>query len=108
MRRVPGKTSTDVGEEWESLAPLLRAMHREFQDISKKKPDGTVSGVKLKMVNRLLSSVKAFLKDEISAPYLDLLQDDDIPQNSDVVIVLSQALAAMDAFKHKHQGLLGW
>ncbi len=34
--------------------------------------------------------------------YLDLLDEDDLPQNSDVALILGQAEAAMEAFKNKY------
>jgi hypothetical protein len=33
---------------------------------------------------------------------LDLLDEDDLPQNSDVVLILGQTVAAMGAFKEKY------
>ncbi|WP_448269051.1 hypothetical protein [Nostoc sp. DSM 114159] len=39
------------------------------------------------------------LDSETSLDYLDLIDEDDIPQNSDVVLMLSQYLAAMKQFK---------
>ncbi|EJU6114734.1 hypothetical protein N4Z96_004523, partial [Salmonella enterica] len=36
--------------------------------------------------------------------FLDLLDEDDVPQASDVTLILSQYVAAMDAFREKHYG----
>jgi hypothetical protein len=105
--RKTGTTTTGKATEWDSLFPLLEAMHHEFQELSKKKLDGPVGSTKVKMVNRLLTSVYKILDGEINAMYLDLLNEDDLPQNSDVVLVLGQAVAAMKAFRAKYYGWRG-
>ena len=35
---------------------------------------------------------------------MDLLDEDQLPQNSDVVLILGQAVAAMEAFKERYFG----
>ena len=62
---------------------------------------------KVKMVNRLLSSIYEVIDGEPNRAFLDLLDEDELPQNSDVVLVLSQAVAAMNAFKSKYYGWNG-
>lgn len=74
---------------------------KKFQ---KKKPDSAISKGKIKIVNRLLEKVKIVLEDEESIIFLDLLDEDDVPQASDVTLILSQYVAAMDAFREKHYG----
>ncbi len=84
--------------------PLLRAMFDEFKELSKKKPDAVLNKRKVELVNRLLKDVLAILEDEPSRPYLDLLDEDDLPQNSDVLLMLSQFVAAMSAFHDRYFG----
>ncbi|MGA2636202.1 hypothetical protein [Methylocella sp.] len=107
MAKITGKTTAAKAAEWENLSPLLRAMYKEFQELSKKKPDGQVGIPKVKIVNRLLDTVHKLLEGEPSATYLDLLDEDDLPQNSDVVLILSQTFAAMGAFHEKYYGWTG-
>jgi hypothetical protein len=52
-----------------------------------------------------LENLLTILEGEPQRQFLDLLQEDDIPQNSDVVLVLSQYCAAMDQFHSKYRGL---
>ncbi|KAF1725500.1 hypothetical protein [Pseudoxanthomonas japonensis] len=92
------------GARHDELMPLLEAMFREFQDAAKKKPDGALNKKKVQIVNRLLESVFEILDGEVSRSYLDLLDEDDLPQNSDVVLMLGQAVAAMKAFHKKNYG----
>jgi hypothetical protein len=96
------KTTTKKVEDFKTLLPLLEAMYAEFQELSKKKQDGQVGATKVKMVNRLLKAVHSVLENEPNHAFLDLLDEDDLPQNSDVVLILSQAEAAMKAFQAKY------
>ena len=84
--------------------PLLSAMFTEFKDLSKKKPEAAVSNNKIFVVNRLLEKVREILGGESSIEYLDLLNADDVPQVSDVTLMLSQYVAAMTGFRDKYYG----
>ncbi|EAT6620999.1 hypothetical protein E4Y45_13450 [Salmonella enterica] len=97
-------TSQDKAKTHDTTTPLLKAMYFEFKEISKKKPDSAISKGKIKIVNRLLEKVKTVLEDEESIIFLDLLDEDDVPQASDVTLILSQYVAAMGAFREKHYG----
>ncbi|KKM06881.1 hypothetical protein NQU47_07755 [Pseudoalteromonas distincta] len=97
-------TSNDKAKTHDNMMPLLNAMYLEFKELSKKKPDSAVSKSKIKIANRLLDKVRTVLKDEDSIDFLDLLEEDDIPQVSDVTLILSQYVASMNAFHNKHYG----
>lgn len=84
--------------------PLLKAMYGEFKELSKKKPDGAVGKGKVKIVNRLLGKCRELLADEPSVEFVDLLDEDDLPQNSDVILGLSQYVAAMTQFRSTYYG----
>lgn len=99
----PYTTAANV-EKYETLKPLLEAMFHEFGELSKKKPDGALNKRKVELVNRLLRDVLVFLDGEPSRTYLDPLNEDDLPQNSDVLLMLSQFVAAMKAFHNKYYG----
>jgi hypothetical protein len=100
MTREDGRTSIEKTQLYEVTRPLLDAMYVEFKELSKKKPEGVVSKAKIKIINRLLSRCREVLKDEMTIEYLDLLEEDDVPQNSDVVLMLSQYTAAMGKYYH--------
>ncbi|MDA9401498.1 hypothetical protein [Bradyrhizobium sp. CCBAU 45389] len=104
MARSSGqpKTTAKKVAEFSTLNPLLTAMHTEFQEFSRKKPDGQVGPTKVRMVNRLLKAVHQLLDGEPNREYLDELNEDDLPQNSDVVLILSQTVAAMNAYHSKY------
>lgn len=98
-------TTHEKAETHDIMTPLLKAMYSEFKELSKKKPDSAVSKNKIKIVNRLLEKIRVVLTDEKSIDFLDLLDEDDVPQSSDVTLILSQYVAAMTAF---HQKYYGW
>jgi hypothetical protein len=95
-------TTTAKAQKYEQLMPLLVAMCKEFQEASKKKPEAVLNKRKVQIVNRLLKDVIAILEEEESHAYLDLLDEDDLPQNSDVSLILGQTQAAMGAFHGKY------
>jgi len=97
-------TTKDKAQTHDTMTPLLQAMYTEFKELSKKKPDSAVSKSKIKIVNRLLERVKTVLSDEESIEFLDMLDEDDVPQASDVTLILSQYVAAMNAFHGKYHG----
>jgi hypothetical protein len=95
-------TTTERVGLYENLQPLLEAMYHEFQELSRKKQDGVLNKSKIQVVNRLLKDVLTILEEEPSRGYLDLVNEDDIPQNSDVALLLSQHRAAMKQFHGKY------
>lgn len=97
-------TSAENVASYTALMPLIEALFREFQDLSKKKPDSVLNSRKTSIVNTVLSDVLQLLNDQPSRRYLNLIDDDDLPQNSDVVVVLGQAVAAMKTFRAEHHG----
>lgn len=76
----------------------MDALYQEIQGLCKKKPDVTLSSGKVKLINRLLEDLRTVLENEPGLKYLDLLDNDSLPQNSDVVLILSQYVAAMNTF----------
>jgi len=100
-------TTADKASTHDTTMPLLESMYTEFKDLSKKKPDAAVSKSKINIANRLLEKVRLVLNDEDSIEFLDLLDEDDVPQVSDVTLILSQYVAAMTAFHKKYYGWNG-
>jgi hypothetical protein len=104
MNKEKYYTTKDKAQTHDTMTPLLEAMYSEFKELSKKKPDAAVSKNKIKIVNRLLETVRTILVDEDAINFLDLLDEDDVPQASDTTLILSQYVAAMKAFHEKHYG----
>jgi hypothetical protein len=89
-------------ELFEVIFPLMKAMYDEFSELSKKKPEAALNKAKVSTVNRLLLKCKELLDGEPSLAFLDQLDETMIPQNSDVVLCLSQYVAAMKQFQSKY------
>lgn len=100
-------TTLEKASTHDTTMPLIEAMYAEFKELSKKKPDSAVSKSKIKITNRLLERVRVVLSDEESIDFLDILDEDDVPQASDVTLILSQYVAAMKAFHSKYYGWNG-
>jgi hypothetical protein len=88
--------------KYEMLSPMLDSALNEMREFSKKKQEGIVNKTKIDILNRLLRDMKELLTDEPSNEYLDLLDEDMVPQNSDAVLILGQYRAAMNRFKNRH------
>lgn len=99
--------STEKASTHDTIMPLLEAMYKEFKELSKKKPDAAISKSKINLANRLLQKVRFVLGDEESIDFLDLIEEDDVPQASDVTLMLSQYVAAMESFHNKYYGWNG-
>ncbi len=97
-------TTNEKANLHDVIFPLLTAMHEEFKELSRKKPEAVLSKSKVQIVNRLLESCRKVLEAEPSLSFLDLIDEDTVPQNSDVVLMLSQYVAAMEQFKSAYFG----
>ena len=104
MKAGKATTTSDKAATHDTTMPLLYSMYSEFKELSKKKPDAAVSKSKINIANRLLTKVRTVLNDEESIDFLDLLDEDDVPQVSDVTLILSQYVAAMREFHRKYHG----
>jgi hypothetical protein len=101
--RTKGTTRENI-QQFKATEPLLCAMLEELRKFASKKPEATLSKQKVFIVNRLLTDLKKLLTDEPSSKYLDLLTDDDLPQYSDVVLILSQYEATLRSFRGRYHG----
>ena len=95
-------TTDAKAAEFKASAGVFGGLMGEMRELSKKKPDATLSGNKVKIVNRILTDIAAVLKEEPEAKYLDLLDDEQLPQNSDAVLVMVQHERALAAFKERY------
>ena len=96
-------TEQDVAT-YERFFPMLQAAHREMTELSKKKQDGIVNSLKIRNINRLLGDLKKIIEKDPSKDYVELLDEEELPQNSDVVLLLSQWQAALQQYKNRHYG----
>lgn len=107
------KTTTDEQVKlYLTINPLLKSAFDEVKEFSKKKQDEELNIKKVKMINRLLEKAKVVLKDEPTVDYLELLDEDELPTNSDAVLIMSQFISAMNKFHEDHyhydNNMLSW
>lgn len=86
---------------YDRLVPMLEAAHREMSELSKKKQDGVVNALKIRNINRLLAELQRLLDNDPSRNFVELLDEETLPQNSDVVLLLSQWRAALQQYKRR-------
>jgi hypothetical protein len=89
------------------LSPMLDSAIDEMHKLAQKKPDEPINITKINILNRLLKPLKDALSIEPGVSYLDLLESDSIPTNSDIVLILGQYEAVIEQCKSKHFGFDG-
>lgn len=91
------KNDVDI---FEKLSGQILSIYEEISLLSKKNPNDAVNKFKLKFVNKLISESNTFLTEKY-IPFSDFsnFDEDDVPQNSDVVLVLSQYLQCFEKLR---------
>lgn len=85
---------------FEKVSGQLLSIYEEISLLSKKSPNDAVNKFKLNFVNKLLSQSNEYLSDKYK-PFDDFeaFDEDEIPQNSDVVFILSQYLQCFEKLR---------
>lgn len=94
-------TEKDI-EDYSLLKDLLKAQKHEFNILSSKKWSEQLNPFKIKILNRILEPLNELFKNEPTHKFLDTLNEDDLPSNSDVVLIISQYETAITEFKEKY------
>lgn len=94
--------TSDEVKRFEMLYPMLKSDTDEIRELSKKKQDEPLNPFKVKIINKKLEQIKELLKNEPSNEYLELLDEDTLPTNSDAILMLTQFINAMGQFKKKY------
>ena len=89
------------------LNELLSSIYLEMKEFSKKKPDEALNTFKVKNINRVLTQLKELLADEPTIGFLDLLDDETLPTNSDAILIIGQFEASMKRFRNKYKDEYG-
>lgn len=88
-------------ETFLKLQPQLKSAYDEIAILSKKKPTESLNTFKLKFINSILSRANKILEDKYK-PFPEeftLFNEDDMPNNSDVVFILSHYLTALEKLR---------
>ncbi len=89
-------------EDYKLLKDMLHSQKKEFDLLSKKKADEQLNSMKIKMANRVLEPLKELFEHEESYKFLDTLNEDEMPTNSDVVLIISQYETAIKEFRNRY------
>jgi|GEM_PF-607845 len=95
-------TTSDKTEEYDASTDVFKSLLHEVKELSKKKPDATMSTAKVKIVNRVLGNLLLVLEGQPDSKYLESLDDDDLPQVSDAVLIMVQFESALAAFRKQY------
>ena len=88
-------------ETFLKLQPQLKSAYDEISLLSKKKSTETINKFKLKFVNSILTRANEIL-DEKYKPFpgdFSLFDDNDLPNNGDVVFILSHYLTSLEKLR---------
>ena len=102
MSRAEGYTTDARVAAYEACNTVFQGLLKEMRELSKKKADATLSKGKVKILNRVLDDVRNVVAGEPTEKYLDPLDDEDLPQNSDAVLVMVQYESALSAFRGRY------
>lgn len=92
-------TANDVNS-FEKVRSQLEQLHNEISLLSKSKPDNPINKFKLSFINEVLMAANVILIGDFK-PFKDfaLFDADELPTNSDVVMILSQYIDCLEAFR---------
>lgn len=95
-------TTAVAVKTYDSTKGVFLALLREVRELSKKKPDATLSASKVKLINAVLNDLLTLLESEPEGKYLQALENDALPQVSDALMMMAQFDAALDAFRERY------
>lgn len=95
-------TAQAKADEYDASNDVFKSLLHEVKELSKKKPDATMSKAKVKIVNRVLSNLLLVLEDQPETKYLEALDDDELPQVSDAVLIMVQFMSALESFRKRY------
>ena len=92
--------NSDDVSEFERVQTQLEAMYNEIGTLSKKTPDGPINKFKLKLINQILDDANTILGDDYK-PFPDFthFDENELPSNSDVVVILAQYLGGLESLR---------
>lgn len=95
--------TTEEIEDFKKILNQLEGLYEEISTLSKKSYTDALNDFKLKLVNQVLERANELLGDDYK-PFDDfsLFNNDDIPTNSDVTLVLSQYINCMESLREEN------
>ncbi|MDJ0950830.1 MAG: hypothetical protein QNJ94_18110 [Alphaproteobacteria bacterium] len=102
--KAPQSITQEKANAYDSFYEVFTHLYKELKALGMKKPSDTLSASKVSIVNRLLQDIREIMEGEPEHKYLDLLDDESLPQYSDAILVLSQYEGALKGFKERYYG----
>lgn len=86
--------------DFERLQAQLHGLYEEMGLLSRKKPDDAVNKFKLRLINKILEQANELLQEQYR-PFNDFekFDEDDMPTNSDSVLILSQYFNCLEKLR---------
>lgn len=83
-----------------NICGQLEVFRAEISALTKKKPNDAINKFKLKFINKVLEDANKLLKEKYK-PFADFdyFEEDEIPTNSDITMMLSQYLQSMEKLR---------
>ncbi len=97
-------TTKENADAYDGVVKAFHHLNKELKALGMKKPAETLSENKVNFINRVLIDIQAFMTDEPEGRYLDLLDDEALPQYSDAILILSQYEGALSGFRDRYHG----
>jgi len=92
-------TEKDVND-FEKIQAQLESLHTEISALAKKSSNDALNKFKLKFVNQTIEEANIILGEK-NRPFVEfeIFDDNDLPSNSDVTMILGQYLNCMEKFR---------
>lgn len=91
-------------KKFDLLYSLLNSITKDMKEFSKKNPNEALNKLKVVLINRVLIQIEETLSLEPTVSFLELLDEETLPTNSDAVLIIGQFSSAMEQFKSKFYG----
>ena len=90
-------------DDFKKILNQLEGLHIEISTLSKKSYTDALNSFKLKLVNQVIKRSNELLGNDYK-PFGDFSEfnDDDLPSNSDVTLVLSQYINCMESLREEN------
>lgn len=87
-------------DKFVKMVRQTKSLIAEFSILSKKSPNDAVNKFKIKLINPILAVANNFIGDAEYKPFDDfeIFDEEDVPTNSDILVVLSQYNACLGIY----------
>lgn len=86
-------------DEFEQIQAQLQGFYTEVSNLAKKKPDDSINLFKLKLINQIIKRASKLLAKNKPFADFDQFETDNLPSNSDVLIIVSQYLSSLEKLR---------